>query len=182
MEKKSRRGKMKVIVNCQRCGKEFEIYPYQAKSEQGKYCSYECYWTPKVSTNCLTCGKEILTPPSRRAENRGKYCSRACSTQRHENNTTVKRHVTFINGKRRFDYQAIAEKALGRPLKKGEVVHHLDGNSRNCEPNNLVICTQSYHRIIHTRMEMRDKEARNVSRASHRSETAKDKILSGSCQ
>ncbi len=152
---------MKLTGVCQRCGGKFSYYTYQEKNGvPPQYCSHDCYWGDRVITNCRTCGKEILTPPSRIAEGRGKYCSRKCSTQRHVNNDNTKRHVAGISdGKRRFDYQIVAEKVLGRPLKKGEVVHHFDGNSRNCEPSNLLICTQSYHRLIHTRQEMRDKGA-----------------------
>jgi len=141
-----------IVRTCEKCGKEFKTYNYRAA--KSRYCSYECYWGEKVKTNCATCGKEIFIPPSRIAEGRGKYCSRECSTQRHKHNVTVKRHVGGItNGKRRFDYQIIAENALGRPLKKGEVVHHLDLNPRNSEPSNLVICTQSFHRYLHRRKE-----------------------------
>lgn len=32
------------------------------------------------------------------------------------------------------------EKKLGRPLKKGEVVHHIDGNKENNNEDNLLLC------------------------------------------
>jgi len=44
-----------------------------------------------------------------------------------------------------------AEKVLGRRLKVGEVVHHIDGNPQNNRNDNLIICTQKYHKnILHS--------------------------------
>lgn len=33
----------------------------------------------------------------------------------------------------------VAERMLGRKLKPGEVVHHIDGNKRNNAPENLMV-------------------------------------------
>lgn len=47
----------------------------------------------------------------------------------------------------------IAEKALGKPLPKGAVVHHADGDKKNNTPSNLVICpNEEYHQLLHARM------------------------------
>jgi hypothetical protein len=48
---------------------------------------------------------------------------------------------------------AVAEKALGRRLPPGAVVHHVDENGLNNEPTNLVICPdEAYHKLLHRRM------------------------------
>ena len=46
----------------------------------------------------------------------------------------------------------IAEHALGRSLRKGEVIHHIDGNKVNNRNSNLLICSASFHRWLHNRM------------------------------
>lgn len=57
-----------------------------------------------------------------------------------------------IRGRHRLlEHVAIAEKILGRKLKKREMVHHINGiktDNRNC---NLLICTMSYHLFLHAK-------------------------------
>jgi hypothetical protein len=53
---------------------------------------------------------------------------------------------------RRCEHILIAEKVLGRPLKKGEMVHHIDGDGLNNSHSNLLICDKKYHMWIHHRM------------------------------
>ena len=55
-----------------------------------------------------------------------------------------------INGRRA--YRVIAERAVGRPLRETEVVHHIDGDIGNNSTDNLVICpSQAYHMLLHRR-------------------------------
>ena len=46
------------------------------------------------------------------------------------------------------NYILVAEKKLGRPLAKGEVVHHKDFDKSNDDPDNLWILTNEEHRKI----------------------------------
>lgn len=47
---------------------------------------------------------------------------------------------------------AVAERAIGKPLPKGAIVHHIDGDKHNNAPSNLVICQdRAYHNLIHRR-------------------------------
>jgi hypothetical protein len=52
-----------------------------------------------------------------------------------------------LNG--RHEHRVIAEQLIGRPLAKGEIVHHIDGNKLNNSPENLKIMTQGEHMREH---------------------------------
>ena len=55
-------------------------------------------------------------------------------------------------GSVRTEHSLIAERALGKPLPRGAVVHHVDENPRNNAPSNLIICPdQAYHMLMHRR-------------------------------
>lgn len=56
-------------------------------------------------------------------------------------------------GETQYEHILVAEKALGKPLPAGAVVHHVDENPTNNAPTNLVICpSHAYHLLIHQRM------------------------------
>ena len=74
------------------------------------------------------------------------------------------RHGNADEGGYVREHVLIATRALGRPLKQNEVVHHINGDrtdNRNC---NLLICDRSYHSQLHHRMsELYQKEHFPVS-------------------
>lgn len=62
------------------------------------------------------------------------------------------RGVSYIKRGGRHEHRVIAEQKIGRPLRNGEVVHHLDGNKRNNSPDNLqVLPSRAEHSRIHAK-------------------------------
>jgi hypothetical protein len=54
------------------------------------------------------------------------------------------------SSKNQLEHRVLVEKAIGRRLTKGEVVHHVDGNKSNNAISNLVLCpNQAYHKMLH---------------------------------
>lgn len=116
---------------------------------------------------CTRCGVELYRPPSQRKRGRP-FCSRQChmATLNEELNPTrmtpeVKAKLreahldtgvgkTYHKFHGRHEHRTVAEWILGRPLRSGEVVHHIDGDKRNNAPENLMVfSSQAEHAAWH---------------------------------
>lgn len=61
----------------------------------------------------------------------------------------IHHHLSDVRGYA-YEHRLVAEQKFGRRLKPGELVHHIDGNKQNNNPENLEICTStSSHRTKH---------------------------------
>lgn len=60
---------------------------------------------------------------------------------------------TYTKRLGRHEHRIVAEEKLGRPLRQGEVVHHIDGNKKNNQPDNLLVLpSQREHAALHCRL------------------------------
>ncbi len=123
---------------------------------------------PLVQRTCQTCGTEFLAHPYQIVERGvGKYCSCKCANSgpahpRWKGGRLVSDSgYVFIHmpdhprSHRRYvqEHILIAEKALGRFLPSGAVIHHANEDRADNRPENLVICEDAnYHKLLHVRL------------------------------
>ncbi len=141
---------------CAWCGKEIVTYPCKIKPRN--FCSREClatfsrkdknpdgYMKLKDYTNIsahMTALNHELNP------GRMNFSTRAKLSQIHKNSGEGK---TYPKSFGVHAHRTVAERMLNRKLKPGEVVHHIDGNKRNNNPNNLMVFeSQAAHAKWHS--------------------------------
>lgn len=66
-----------------------------------------------------------------------------------EAQTKPAKPTTYKKLYKRHEHRVVAEQMLGRPLQRGEIVHHIDGNKHNNAPENLQVMTQADHLRLH---------------------------------
>ena len=94
------------------------------------------------------------------------FCSRGCYFKFHngKNHTSWKggkftvgdgyTRITVGRGKSIDEHISVMEKHLGRRLRTGEMVHHIDGDKTNNRKGNLMLTTRSYNNYLHNVMAM----------------------------
>ena len=53
------------------------------------------------------------------------------------------------DGRHMFEHRYIMEKQIGRPLRREEYVHHVNGDTKDNRPENLCIVSPREHRHLH---------------------------------
>lgn len=134
----------KLTLICETCGKIFTKYKCFLKpGTKHVFCSREC---AKVHLSKRMSEMNRLLNPTRmqNIENR-----LAVRNGQLKHNTGNEHSYSKILGQHVHRFLA-EEIILGRPLRKGEIVHHKDGNPRNNSLDNLeVLSSQAEHAKEH---------------------------------
>lgn len=152
-----------MLVNCDNCKQPFKRKPSTIKKLN--FCSSNCRTDfAYITKECSNCGNTITKLKSSTKNARDIFCNRVCfhtwnSKRFTKMNVALNptrmtmvvrnklRQVHLGSGKgvsyeKTFGvhtHRVVAEKKLGRPLRKGEVVHHHDEQIRNNHPDNIIV-------------------------------------------
>lgn len=146
---------MKRELKCDFCGKR--MYKYPSQIHRHNFCSRKCladfssreknpeaYNDLKDYGNISEHMKQLnaVMNPSRMD-----FPTRAKLSVKRRGSGSGKSYAKSFG---RHTHRMVAERMLGRKLKPGEVVHHIDGNKRNNAPENLMVFSgQSEHAKWH---------------------------------
>ena len=140
MSQKIGRPKTKKSFNCIQCKKQFERHLSEVKKGSFKYCSRECAFIDMK-------GKLKRERP---IEESKWYINRKGYLQ-----TTRRR-------KRILQHRWIIEtQLLKRPLKAGEIIHHLNGIKTDNRKENLSVCENHTHHLFIKKLLERIRELEN---------------------
>jgi len=146
--------KHRIKLICEQCNQEFTRCPSQIKRPgQGRFCSCECMWESRrhgKRYTCDQCGLMFYRRAGEQSKNGPEskvFCSASCYQKARK---TTMQSSTYLKKGGRHEHRIIAEKLLRRPLQRGEIVHHIDGNTHNNTPENLLVLpSQKDHARIH---------------------------------
>ncbi|MGO4997812.1 HNH endonuclease [Oribacterium sp. Sow4_G1_1] len=151
---------MKVQVICDWCGKTFERNASYLKGKTHHFCCRECcnhFYNKKmnpdgyadhkdfsrISAHMTALNKE-MNPTRMNPATKGKLRQARLGKGKCDGYSKIYGAAA---------HRVVAEQKLGRPLKKGEVVHHRDGNKYNNSPENLeVFPSQADHARYHNNL------------------------------
>lgn len=126
----------RAIVTCHLCGKQFERPAHEVRPHNFCCAAHARQWNAQRLAEYNRAENPLNKPG-------GVLSSRKKRRAALRDTGEGKAYKKFFG---RHEHRAVAEAMLGRPLKPGEIVHHIDGDKLNNDPMNLeVLSSQAEH-------------------------------------
>lgn len=136
----------KAPVECCVCGQIVYRTPSQIVGKV--YCSRACF-SPAASARMSNYNR--TTNPMNTSSGWTEEMRSDVREREKKNKGPCQAH-TYPKRHGKHEHRAVAEEMIGRKLRPGEVVHHVDGNKHNNDPKNLVVFdSQGAHAAFHAR-------------------------------
>ncbi len=154
IDKKGRK-KLKIEFKCSKCGiiKSVDKYGFLKRKRRKKLCN-SC--APKIdrlkkigiTSPCKGVSRPHLQGEKSHNWKGGKWVDKF-GYVRINGNRRKNGHGWYLK-----EHRVVAEKMIGRPLKKDECVHHIDGDKQNNSETNLIVTNNyQHHKLIHASLQ-----------------------------